>query len=198
VSSAHAVIDPPADWLADWEAGAARRLNIGAGEWPLRGYTNLDAQPIPGIDLVATVPPIPYADASLDEIYCGHVLEHYDYEGGQALLAECWRVLAPGGKLGVVVPDTREIVTRWLRGDRDMVQGPPGYWWPVADLDSVCALFLYSTIQPSRHQWSYEPATLARAVERVGFVITGPIDGYTDPRISVGAWYQTGWDCYKP
>jgi predicted SAM-dependent methyltransferase len=192
------IAEPPVDWLAEWEKGTARRLNIGCGEWALRGYTNLDSQSIAGVDVVATVPPIPYPDASLDEIYLGHVLEHFDHDGGAALLEECYRVLAPGGKLGVVVPDTREVLTRWLRGDRDQVQGPPGYWWPVADLDSICALFLYSTIQPSRHAWSYDETTLRRALTRAGFVIIGAIDGYTDPRVSVGAWYQFGLDAVKP
>jgi predicted SAM-dependent methyltransferase len=198
VSSAIGLIEPPAEWLAAWEAGAGRRLNIGAGDWSLRGYTNLDAMPFDEIDIVATVPPIPYPDASLDEIYMGHVLEHFDYDAGQTLLKECWRVLVPGGKLGVTVPDTREVIKRWLREDNDFIQGPPGHWWPIADLDSVCALFAYSTIQESRHQWMYDQMTLKRAIKRAGFVVTGDIHPYVDPRVSVGAWYQMGVDSIKP
>src|SRR6185295_7273791 len=125
-------------------------------------------------------------------------LEHLEPIEARAFLAECRRCLVPGGRLGLVVPDTREILTRWLRGDRECVEYPGGVWHAVADLDAVCALFLYSTVQGSPHRWSYDLGTLARLLTSAGFVITGEIDRYRDPRIPVGAWYQCGLDCAKP
>lgn len=184
--------------VADLMATRHLRLNVGCGEWPLGHFTNLDSDPASSADILATVPPLPFADASLHEIYAGHFLEHLDYEDGQAFIAECHRVLIPGGALRLVVPDTREIMRRWLTGAIDRVQTDYSTYWPVADLDSLCSLFLYSTVQDSPHRWSYDLGTLRRAVTRRGFEWVGEMDRYTDPRISVGAWYQCGGHFRKP
>lgn len=184
--------------IQELEATAHVRLNCGSGLFPLRFWTNLDSDPTVPADIHATVPPLPYEDEALHEVYAGHFLEHLTYADGQAFLRECFRCLAPGGRLGVLVPDTRVIMRRWLEGDPDEVEVPPGQWWSVADLDDVCGLFLYSTVQASHHQWSYDAQTLRRAGERAGFRFVRAIDRYHDPRIPHGAWYQCGADFIKP
>jgi predicted SAM-dependent methyltransferase len=174
------------------------RLNLGCGAFPLEGFTSIDADPAVQPDVVATVPPLPYPDGAVAEIYMGHLLEHFDYEDGQALLRECYRVLMPGGRLGVVVPDTRAIMRLWLAGVGSRWEYPAGHWRCVDDLDEVCAMFLYSTVQPSHHQWSYDLGTLARALARAGLQPVAEIDRYRDPRLSNGgAWYQCGWDAER-
>lgn len=187
--------------IDELEATKHRRLNVGAGNWPLAGFTNLDADATTEPDICAMVPPLPFPDESLDAIYCGHFLEHLDYETGQDFLRECHRCLIPGGQLGVVVPDTREVMTRWLRGDIDHISlmGDMGLtYWPIADLDAICSLFLYSTIQDSPHRHSYDLGTLQRALRSAGFRVVSEINRYTDPRISTGQWYQCGLDAVKP
>lgn len=149
-------------------------------------------------ELHCAVPPIPYEDESLNEIWSGHMLEHLEPEKATEFLAECYRCLVPGGKLGILVPDTREIMRRYLEQTDDQVQYPLGTWRRVADLDEVCALFLYSTVQDSRHAWSYDADTLRRAMERAGFGEFMEIDRHQDYRIPVGAFYQVGFDAYKP
>lgn len=176
----------------------SRRLNVGCGDFPLLYWTNLDESPTAIADLFQHVPPLPFADGVLHEIYAGHFLEHLSPDEAKAFLIECRRCLMPGGKLGVVVPDTREILRRYLNGDADQVVDHEGVFRSIADLDEVCALFLYSTVQESRHQWSYDARTLRRLLESCGFIVDGPIDRFTDPRIPVGAWYQAGWDCHTP
>ncbi len=175
-----------------------RRLNVGCGVHPLLHWTNLDADPGAIADVYQHVPPLPFPEAGLDEIYAGHFLEHLTPEEATAFLAECQRCLVPGGRLGLVVPDTREVLTRWLQGAIDCVEYPAGTFHAVADLDAVCRLFLYSTVQDSPHRWSYDLGTLARLLERTGFLVTGEIDRYRDPRIPVGAFYQCGLDSIKP
>ncbi len=183
---------------AQLAATANRRLNVGCGDFPLAYWTNLDADPGVRADIHATVPPLPFGDASLDEIYAGHFLEHLSFEDGAAFLAECYRCLAPGGKLGILVPDTFEVARRYVLGMPDKVEYPPETFHPVADLDEVCRMFLYSTVQVSPHKWSYDSRTLKRAMEAAGFVAFVEIDRYADLRIPVGEWYQCGWDAYKP
>ena len=183
------------------QAKASRRLNVGCGQFPLLYWQNLDADPRAIADIYQQVPPLPFDDDSLDEIYAGHFLEHLTREDGREFLAECFRCLTPGGRLGIVVPDTREVMTRWLAGALDCVEYPVNTYHAVADLDDVCALFLYHTADPtdeSPHLWAFDLGTLGRAMEAAGFVITGEIDRYRDPRLGTGQWFQTGLDSIKP
>lgn len=174
------------------------RLNIGAGEWPLIGYTNIDSEQYDGVDQVARVPPLPYPDASVDEIAAIHFLEHLDHPTGGEFLRECFRVLRPGGVIAVVVPDTFIIAKEYANQTRIGVEFPPGTIRAVADLDEVCGLFFYSTIQDSPHLWSYDARTLGRALRLAGFEVVRELDRFHDPRISYGTWYQVGLEARKP
>jgi predicted SAM-dependent methyltransferase len=180
------------------QATITRRLNIGCGQFPLAFWLNLDRDPLAPAEMHTTVPPIPAEDSSLDEIYAGHFLEHLNRAEAREFLRECYRCLAPGGRLGLVVPDTREILTRYLAGSIDAVEYPLRVWNPIADLDAICGLFLYSTVQETPHKWSYEEKTLSRLMEEAGFVNIKPICRYTDPRLADGAWWQCGCDGWKP
>lgn len=174
------------------------RLNLGSGIFKLAGYINVDEDATVQPDYCLHVPPLPWEDGTVAEIYMGHVLEHYDYADGQALLHECRRVLQPGGRLTVVVPDTRAIMGRWLGASSYQVQNASGRVWRVADLDDVCDFWLFSTMQASRHQWAYAEETLVRAVERAGLRVRGPVDRYHDPRLSDPGFWQLGVEAVKP
>lgn len=176
----------------------AVRLNCGSGEWALPGFTNIDSTAFDGVDLVATVPPIPCLDCSVDEVFACHFLEHLDQPTGAEFLRECYRVLKPGGQLGVVVPDTWRIMAEYVKHSAIGVEYPCGVLRAVDDLDEVCALFLYSTVQPSSHKWSYDGRTLQRAMILAGFVDFVEIDRFNDPRLGSGQWYQGGWQASKP
>jgi SAM-dependent methyltransferase len=177
-----------------------KRLCLGSGAYPLprsEGWENWDADPETPADRHYYVPPVPAPDASVEEVYMGHLLEHFEPEEADALLRECYRVLVPGGRLGVVVPDTQTVLSRYLQQLHDVVEVPAGVYWNLDDLDSVCSVFLYSTIQPSRHRWAYDGSTLRRTLVRNGFRLGAPIPK-DDPRLSVPSWWDLGVDVYKP
>lgn len=48
---------------------------------------------------------IPAPDNSLEVIYQSHFLEHVTFKKGLFLLQECFRVLKPGGRMRLLVPD---------------------------------------------------------------------------------------------
>lgn len=162
------------------------------------GWVNLDSDPSGAADVVCSVPPLPVPGASVDEIYAGHYLEHLSQEDGRAFLRECWRALRSDGVLAIVVPDTREILRRYLVGTGDVVEMPAGRYWQLDDLDDVCAAFVFSTVQPSHHLWAYDQRTLRRALEQSGFRVTRELDRYRDPRIAVAGWHQFGLEAVKP
>ena len=53
---------------------------------------------------------LPLADSSVDRILLVHALEHF--ENADETMAELWRVLAPNGRLVIVVPNRRGV---WAR-----------------------------------------------------------------------------------
>lgn len=176
-----------------------RRLNLGSGQYNLPGFTNVDEALSTPADAHVHVPPLRLAkDDSVEEIYCGHLLEHLPPTEADELLRECFRALRPGGRLGVVVPDTRWVLEHHLLQDGTRVEVPQGVWWDLDDLDAVNAVFLYSTIQDSPHRWSYNATTLRRALERAGFQVTGEIDRWRDERASSHNPWSLGYDAIKP
>jgi len=85
-----------------------RQLNLACGHVIMpqeEGWVNLDRLDGPGIDVTATVPPLPFKDESFDHILCSHFLEHLP--AGDVtihLMNECHRILKPGGTMHVEVP----------------------------------------------------------------------------------------------
>jgi SAM-dependent methyltransferase len=85
------------------EHGRHRRLNLGCGTDIRPGYVNLDSVALPGVDVVHDIAelPLPFDDATFDEVLCRSILEHLDYI---PVLRDLHRILAPGGRLVVVGP----------------------------------------------------------------------------------------------
>ena len=84
------------------------KINLGSGDSPLVGFVNVDALPdAPGVDVVADISQrLPFEDASADLVYASHILEHFPHAQTGELLGEWRRILRPGGRLLVAVPDS--------------------------------------------------------------------------------------------
>lgn len=87
---------------------------------------------------------IPLPDASIDRLIMIHSLEHS--EQVRPLLREVWRVLAPGGRLGIIVPNRRGI---WARLDRT----PFGHGRPYS-ASQMTRLMADSMFAPVRWRWA--------------------------------------------
>lgn len=79
------------------------KLNIGAGDTVIDGFTPIDKRL--GHDALK----LEYADNSVDEIRASHILEHFSFDDGGKALTEWLRVLKPGGRMRIAVPDFDKI-----------------------------------------------------------------------------------------
>ena len=89
-------------------------LNLGCNDLPLEGFINIDIDPSVNPDVVADSMELPYPDNSVDEIYAGHLLEHVT--SPDKALKEWYRVLRPGGRITITVPDTQKALEMFNNG----------------------------------------------------------------------------------
>src|SRR5262245_5055226 len=112
--------------------GTLLSINLASGFHPKRGWINVDLF-APQADLRLDLRrPLPFADSTARYIYVEHFFEHLDYpnvmdsmgwnvEGPRTLsealqfLRESRRVLAVGGILDIVVPDTEGMIGEYVR-----------------------------------------------------------------------------------
>jgi len=81
------------------------KLNIGCGPNPLVGWYNVDLHAqVVGVGQLDATKRFPYPDETFDRIFTEHMIEHITYEEGRRMLAECYRVMKPGGRLRVSTP----------------------------------------------------------------------------------------------
>ncbi len=86
-----------------------RQLEIGPGRERLPGqWTTVDCAPREAVvDVVCQwgAQRLPFPDESFDLVHAAHVLEHVPWHQTLDALREAWRVLRPGGRLEIHVPD---------------------------------------------------------------------------------------------
>lgn len=146
-------------------------VNVGCGSFGRHGWINIDCFPANGVTIVRDCrTSLPLATGSARGVFAEHFLEHLHYDD-QALLflAECLRVLQPGGILRIIVPDGEKYLRAYascgweeLRSFSPLVYAEMPY---KTKMEVVNAHFR----QGGQHHFSYDYETLARLLERAGF-----------------------------
>jgi SAM-dependent methyltransferase len=99
----------------------------------------------------------PFGDGTIAAIYTSHTFEHLHVDTAERALAECHRVLAPGGVLRIVVPNLDDIVGHYDPAD------------PDAFLDGIFQGRRARDNRHARHWWHYNAGSLSRRLAAVGF-----------------------------
>jgi SAM-dependent methyltransferase len=98
------------------------RLNIGGGGTEIPGFLNIDKKT--GWDAC----PLRrshergesyFADNSVDEIYCSHLIEHFGVAEAERALREWVRVLKPGGIIRLATVDLMKVAGALADGNPD-------------------------------------------------------------------------------
>lgn len=91
------------------------RLNIGCGPNVLPGWVNIDRVARgPGVRTDVDLTALPFADSTVTEILAEHVCEHFTFADEALIWPEFARVLTPGGRLVVEVPDFEWVCRTFL------------------------------------------------------------------------------------
>lgn len=88
-----------------------KKLHLGAGGNILAGWCNTDIVPDikQGVFLDVTKR-FPFHDNTFDYIFTEHTMEHIEIRTGIRMLKECFRVLKPGGKLRISMPNLAFLI----------------------------------------------------------------------------------------
>lgn len=177
MTGAAAAVPPPASLAAAADAYFAAhpvaKLHLGCGDHLLDGWLNTDAAPrVAGVAALDAARPLPFADASFDYVFSEHLLEHMPYPQGCAMLAECRRVLKPGGVMRLATPDLAFLVDLY-RPDKSELQLAYLAWskqcflpWaPSADDTFV----INNAVRDWGHCFIYDEKVLRHALAQAGF-----------------------------
>jgi predicted SAM-dependent methyltransferase len=154
------------------DAPGPHRVILGASRHLLDGWLATDLIPKSrhSVYLDATEP-FPFPDGSVDRILCEHMIEHVPAEAGAGLLAECHRVLAPGGRLRLATPDLRNVLSL---GEPELDDRRQRYVeWSNAEFgaeEAGAVTVINRLFREWGHQFLYDEDTLGEALATAGFV----------------------------
>ena len=95
-----------------FNTGKDIRLNLGCGKITSPDYINVDCRKMPEINVVTNITHNnTFKSGSSDLIYASHILEHLSFKDALKVLKEWHRILKPGGKLIIGVPDIVKLFT---------------------------------------------------------------------------------------
>lgn len=101
-----------------------QKLEIGSGSIRRDGWISSDYRP--GCDLMLDITrKWPFSNGGIDELYCCHVLEHFDHKELKFILSEAYRVLSPGGRFRISVPDLDIFLKAYTEKDTSILKFKP-------------------------------------------------------------------------
>lgn len=140
------------------------KLNIGCGARRLPGYIGVDAVAgRPACDIVATAESIPLPDGSVSEIIAIHLWEHFYRFDCDKIITEWKRLLKPGGRLVLEMPNLIKaceniLSGKFVAGKHPDQLGMWACWGDPREGDPFMA-----------HRWGWSPQTITDFLSEHGF-----------------------------
>jgi len=183
-----------------------RWLEIGPGSKRIPGFETLNIVWDWHVDYVADASgKLPFPDSIFDLVYASHILEHIPWYQVQDVLNEWVRLLKPGGRIEIWVPDAYKICKLLvdIENDKDRPEWHDG-WRPFNDEDDpykwVSGRLLYGAKReyPSWHLSLITPNYLKNLFEASGLIENRAL-GQTEYRGYVDhGWINLGMTGTKP
>jgi predicted SAM-dependent methyltransferase len=146
-------------------------LDIGAADTPAGDFVAIDFFGRKGVYGADLRYPLLVDDAAVDGIFTEHTFEHLSFDDVRRLAGECFRVLKPGGRIRVIVPDVSIFLARyqandlaWFREWERVTLLPRGRRF-VTPMQAISFI-----TQEYGHRSAWDFATLAKVLGEAGFV----------------------------
>lgn len=178
------------------------KLNLGSGTNAVSGWVNVDKSIGPwltrhkrikgllkiarvvspqqfntewpsSIQKVSLTSHFPWKDGSVQAIYSSHMLEHLTRNEVKAFLANCFRVLRPGGIIRLALPDLEEAVQEYLRmkqvGKPDSADALIESLYMAPEVDGSVLHKLAVRFFHRPHKWMYDGDSIKQVLQTHGF-----------------------------
>lgn len=151
------------------------KLHVGAGGSHIAGWVNID---VPPAELSLNIGRgVPLPDGCVSHVYASHLLEHLYYPGeARRFLTECKRLLQPGGRIRLIVPDIGACIRAYAEADAAFFEQRRRQWegWPAGrtmleDFLAYAGAFPDPAAFFETHKYGYDFETLAALLNNVGF-----------------------------
>ena len=115
-------------------------INIGCGKKFHTSWENVDmVSHSAHVKKANLLKGIPYPSNSFDVVYHSQVLEHFPKDKAPHFIAECYRILKPGGTIRIVVPDLQNIIEEYQSHLKALQENPndetaANYDWIMLEL----------------------------------------------------------------
>lgn len=159
------------------------RIHVGCGKRVLDGWTNVDVVRNPGAvrdpEILASATDIPLPNGCASEVMAIHLFEHFYRWDAAYALAEWRRLLRPGGRLVLELPDLLKCARNLLKlveaGGKPLQQMA---MWGIYGDDTLEDPYMM-------HRCGWWPESLSTFLVQHGFA---------DPRSEVPEWHRAGRD----
>lgn len=164
------------------------KLNLGSGGKTIPGFINCDLFPQLGVDEIFSLDEIPYADCSVDEISSEHALEHLPRLQGEKALKEWFRVLKPGGKVDLKIPDLVGCCNGFLND----IPNREWYKWTIYGIQDhrhTDYPFKDKTNTGQIHYNGFTKESITELMSKSGFIVNSieNYDGFSTPSMHIKA-----------
>ena len=152
-------------------------VNVGCGSNGYDGWINIDYSLYEGVNCTFDCrKELPFQDASVKGIFTEHFFEHLDYENeAKEFLADCFRVLVPGGVIRIIVPDAEKFLYGYCSPDWELLSSIR----PLSedhkdfhlDIKYKTKMELINVVfrQFGEHKFAYDYETLYFSLKEAGF-----------------------------
>jgi predicted SAM-dependent methyltransferase len=141
-------------------------LEFGAGIFRHDGWISID---IDESDIIWDLKNgIPFPDESVSQLYSSHFFEHLSFKQGQRFLDECLRVLRPGGKFSICVPNARIYIEAYL-SDADIdAETFPSIYKPAYNETTRIDYVNYIAYMDGHHKYMFDEENLIYILKSKG------------------------------
>jgi predicted SAM-dependent methyltransferase len=165
-------------------------LDIGPGRHLREEFVTVDYNWRGGLDVCWDITEgLPLDNACVSGVFTEHCIEHVPLASGDLVIREIFRVLKPGGRVRIVVPDAELYLRRYVAVLDDPQHAEP---IPYADRDDFHGIYqpimsVNRIMHEHGHQFLYDLPMLSALLQRHGFVDIERCDfgQGSDPRLLV-------------
>ncbi len=152
------------------KSSECKRLNLGCGGNLLEGWLNSDILDVRnGVIFIDVRDILPFENDTFDFVYSEHLLEHVNYDEGEGMLKECFRILKKGGVCRISTPDLGFLIEFYANDtleNKEYLEWASEFYWHFTTYSKASVINHYLRSWGHKCIWDFQ--LLKDSCERIG------------------------------